>query len=198
MSLLVETIKINNGQIYRLPLHNDRLNRSRQQLYGSTDTIDLSEFIIVPTLYQTGLYKCRVLYSDRISRVELHPYSIRPVHSLKLINDDKIEYSLKSSERSRLERLYHQRGESDDILIIKAGYLTDTYYGNVALKKDGLWYTPEHPLLEGTQRAALIQSGTILTREIKVVDLEQYEQVCLFNAMIEFGQIAFDITNISY
>ena len=48
------------------------------------------------------------------------------------------------------------------------------------------WYTPQHPLLEGTQRAKLLALGKIKLRNIHILDLSGFKKLVLINAMLEF------------
>ena len=86
----------------------------------------------------------------------------------------------------------HKR-EQDEILITRNGLLTDTSIANIALFNGKEWHTPKHPLLKGVQRAALIDKHLIREKEITVDQLFNYSQICLFNAMIDFGKIKIDV-----
>lgn len=72
---------------------------------------------------------------------------------------DTIDYRYKSTDRKELEALYALRGNQDDVLIVRNNLLTDTSIANVALEKEGVWYTPRTPLLKGTKRALLLEQG---------------------------------------
>jgi len=95
-----------------------------------------------------------------------------------------------------LKKLYELRRGADDILIIKTGMVTDTYYGNVAFEKDGIWHTPQLPLLHGTQRQYLLDEGKIKERLITEDDLPNYGHVRVFNAMIEFGEVELGMSEV--
>jgi 4-amino-4-deoxychorismate lyase len=108
---------------------------------------------------------------------------------LLVVDSDTLDYSLKYSDRSPLEQLYSKREIHDDIIICRHGAITDSYYANLAFEKDGVWFTPDTPLLQGVKRTWLIQSGAIKEKEIYIEDLPDYSRICLFNAMIEFGEL---------
>ena len=76
------------------------------------------------------------------------------------------------------------RDEADDILIVVDGYITDTSFCNVVLANDEGLFTPDLPLLKGTQRAFLIDEEIIRPRAIHINDLQLYHKVKLINAMI--------------
>ncbi len=152
--------------------------------------IDLADHIFISEFHSTGIYKCRVLYRETIERIELRAYQLRPISTIKLVYHDTIDYSYKYEDRSMLSQLYGQRGDADDILIIKNGLVTDSYYANVAFRKDdGEWISPVTPLLKGTKRQLLIDSGLIRSKVISVEEIPQFTEVSLFNSMIELGEI---------
>ena len=133
--------------------------------------------------------KCRVEYTREVLKVEYVPYRMRPVHSLRLVTCDEIDYSYKSTDRQCLNDLFAQRAGHDDILIIRDGLLTDTSICNVALWNGTSWITPARPLLCGTMRAYLLDKGLVQAEDIPVEDLPKYTRIRLFNALIEFGEI---------
>ena len=198
MSRLLETIKIADGQICNIAYHNRRLNRSRVAHYTVADTIDIRDHIDIPLDKRNGVYKCRVLYQSDIQQVEYHEYQIRTINSLQLVKANIIEYSHKYEDRSALLDLFQLKGEVDDILIIKRGLVTDSYYCNVALRtSDDQWITPTAPLLRGTKRQQLLDEGILSTGDISRDDLDDYSAICLFNSMIEFGEIELPIAAIN-
>ena len=78
----------------------------------------------------------------------------------------------------------NQKGEADEILIVKNGFITDISYANIVLKhRDGL-ITPAHCLLKGTRRQQLLDQGVITEQAINVDDLFRAESVLIINAML--------------
>lgn len=198
MSRLLETIKIADGRICNIAYHNRRLNRSRAAHYTVADPIDLRDHITVPLDKPNGVYKCRVLYQSDIQQIEYHEYQIKAIKSLQLVKANTIEYSHKYEDRSALLDLYQSKGQADDILIIKRGLVTDSYYCNVAFRTlDDQWITPTTPLLQGTKRQQLLDEGILSTDDIRLNDLDDYTAICLFNSMIEFGEIELPIDAIN-
>ena len=121
------------------------------------------------------------------------PYQMRMVASLRLVTSDKIDYSYKRTNREGLNELFGRRGNADDILIVKDGYLTDTSIANIALYDGNSWYTPAHPLLQGTKRAELLNKQFIVEKDIAQVHLNDYSHIMLFNAMIDWERIVLPI-----
>ncbi|MFH0843305.1 MAG: aminotransferase class IV [Bacteroidota bacterium] len=186
MSLLVETIRINDGIPVNLEYHNQRMHRSLSGLFSIKKEINLESVIKVPVISSTGVVKCRIEYDRTIGKIEFQPYYIRPVRSLRLVEDNEIEYRYKFADRSRFDALFDSRGDCDDILIVKNGLVTDTYYANCIFKSaDGSWVTPGSCLLKGTRRSSLLDRGLIREGKVMVTDIKNYVEVRRINAMID-------------
>ena len=180
---LLETIKCKDGKLYHLPFHQRRFSMARKEYLRATEHILLQDIIQVPENCKAGLFKCRVLYSQRIEKVEFLPPSYRTVKSLKLVEDNEIDYHLKYANRERLNQLFEQRGNCDDILIIKNDCITDSYTANPVFWDGQNWWAPDTPLLAGTQRARLLEEGKIKVCRITPADFHKYTKVGLINAM---------------
>ena len=180
--LLLETIKIEEGIIHNLDYHQKRLDRSRQALLDTTTILHLKEHILAP---HKGCYRCRVLYANKIHSIEYIPYQPKTISNIQLIETD-ISYSYKYADRSELETLQIQASQSDAVLLVKDGYLTDTTIANIAFYDGHIWYTPKTPLLRGTMREKLLDEGFLKSKEIKEEHLSEYTQVALMNAMLGF------------
>lgn len=192
MCQFIETIQINNGCICDLNYHTERFNRTRQAFWNGCSKLDLVDYITdFPT---TDIIKCRIVYAKDIVEITYSAYSMRKVNSLKLIANDEIDYRYKSIDRNMLNMLFQLKESADDILILKKGYLTDTSIANVALFDGVNWCTPSHPLLKGTKRQALLDKGVLIEKEIHVTKLADYSKICIFNSMINFGDICFIIS----
>jgi len=181
-ALLLETIKCENGIISNLAYHQKRCDKSRKELYNTTDSLDLASVISPP---QSGLYRCRIIYSKNIQSIEYIPYQEKEIQSIKIVSSS-LDYHLKYADRDNFTMLLSTHTDADEILIEKDGYLTDTSIANIALYDGEQWVTPMHPLLKGTMRQKLLDEGFLHTRDIKKEDLTHYTQVALTNAMIGF------------
>ena len=189
----VETLCVEKGMVWHLPYHNARMNRTRTALFGATDTLDLADYIH-PEPYQERT-KCRVEYARNIIKVEYVPYRMRPVASLRLVVCDTIDYTYKSTDRRRLNELFDLRDEADDTLIVRRGLLTDTSICNIALWNGTEWLTPARPLLQGTERAFLLDKGLIRPVDLVPSDLRKGMRVRLFNALIHFSELEFCLSD---
>ena len=188
MSLLFETIKVVNKNFVSVSLHNERMNRSRYELLGCKNELNLGELIEIPSDITKDIYKCKVIYSDTIKDVEFRMYTPRNIEQLRLAYCDEIDYSYKYLERTLFDELLRKNNckENEDILIIKHGRVTDTSYSNIALFDGKEWYTPKIPLLKGTKRARLILDKRIIEKDVFAEDLMKYEKIILINAMLDF------------
>lgn len=192
-STFVETIRINDGKAEHLDLHSARMERTMRHFYPQAPALNckqLEDFIynnVCPG--ESGIMKCRIVYGKKLEGITVEPYRVREVKSLRLVDGKDIDYSFKSTDRTPLAQLFAERGEADDVLIVKDGMLTDTSIGNIALLINGQWLTPASPLLEGTRRAALLKEKVVAEAVLTTSDLERAESAMVFNAMIPWGRI---------
>ncbi len=182
MKRFFETIRVQDGQVFHLPYHNARLNATIEAHFAGTPKIDLKNYI-TPT--KKGLYRCKVIYSNEIEEVAFFPYTPRRIQSFKLVSSD-IKYCYKYLDRSKIDALFAQKGECDEIIIVKNGLLTDTSIANIAFHYKNSWITPKNPLLPGTTRARLIEAKRLIPTDIAAKDLKKFDKMALMNAMIDF------------
>lgn len=188
MSLLLETIRVVNKTFQNLTYHQQRLESTMKKIFPDKPVIVLSEELQVPENLDDGVYKCRILYDEKIRKTEFIPYFISPVRSLTLVEiSPQIDYSFKWAERTWIEKL-KKKFATDDILMSRNGMLTDTSYANIALWDGSRWFTPARPLLAGTCRARLLDKGILQTTDISLRDLKDFQSIKLLNAMMEFEE----------
>lgn len=179
-----DAIQLKDGKFLRLDLHERRVNETRAKYFFASPQISLTEVLI--DFPAAGLYKCRVLYGEEIESVEFLPYSPKIVKTAKLVSDDEIDYSSKFADRSRLNRLFEMRGNADDVLIIKGGFVTDFSAANILLFDGSKWVTPDTPLLRGTHRRFLLERGLIREAAVRAEDLPKYSKIIRLSAMVDF------------
>ena len=196
MCRFIESIQLSDGKLHRLELHQARVNCVFADHFPNKIPFNLNELFCQQDLPQKGLYKCRIVFDNQIHTVEILPYSRREIRSLKLVDADIDSHPYKPEDRSKLNEAYTKRGDCDDILIVKNGYLTDSWYANIALWNGESWFTPAKPLIYGVQRAALLEVGKIKEKDILATELNEYQSICLFNAMIEFGELELSVNDI--
>lgn len=174
-----ESIRVAHGKVFHVDYHQRRV--------GRVSDVQLQRAIDEMVLPQQGIYKLRISYTPtEMLCTHITPYTPRSIETLKVVRADNIDYSLKWEDRSALNKLFEQRGDCDDILIVKHGMVTDTSFCNILLGDGVEWVTPSTPLLEGTCRARLIQEGKVRVEDIRLTDLPKYKYFMLINAMLDF------------
>jgi len=184
MCLFIETISYEQGCFQRIDLHNERFNQTRQQFFGLQTPLQLELFLSVPADLMDKTVKCTITYGTDIISIDYTLYQIRPINSLQMVVDEAIDYAYKFADRSKLNSLFNLRHQSDDIMIIKNGFITDTSYANIVLKKEGKWYSPSNSLLKGTRIDRYIREGIVTPALLRSSDLPLYSEARIVNAMI--------------
>lgn len=189
LPICFETICVQHRRFSRLlPYHEARLNRTRRELWNRAKPLPLERILEIPDFVDGEKHKCRITYGTEIINIAWEKYHPRPIERVRLVQGNSVYYAYKYRNRDPLNELYAQRGDCDDVLIVRSGQITDTSYANVALFDGAKWHTPKTPLLPGTQRAFLLDTGVILPREIRVDELNNYTHVKLFNAMLPWEE----------
>jgi len=183
---LFESIKVVNGNLLNMAMHQQRVNKARATLLGIHQQLSLEDHIEVPPRYSKGVVKCRIPYGVEIGKIAFTEYSAKRIVTLKQIACESFDYSHKYQDRSKLAQLYQLRGACDEILITIDSLITDASYCNIALYDGSGWYTPKEPLLAGTQRAKLLAAGILTKSDIHISDLESFKKLVLINSMLEF------------
>jgi 4-amino-4-deoxychorismate lyase len=189
MCLLLETIQLLDGNLQNVEYHNRRLNASIKECFGVDVNNDISELIQIPPEYKTGLHRCRLIYDYKSFHIEFTSYTFRNIKSLRLVYDDQIDYHLKFADRSRLDFLFSQREDCDDIIIVKNGCLTDSFAANLVFGDGIRWFTPDTPLLAGTMRAQLLDNDFLTETRITISNFREYKYVGLINAFLTIGNM---------
>jgi 4-amino-4-deoxychorismate lyase len=196
MCLCVESLKIQNRTPGNVDYHSARMNRTRYELFGIINQVDLRNILQIPPDLTEAVYKCRVIYGAEIEKQEYLPYTARRVKTLCLVDDDEVDYAHKYVDRFRIDSLREASG-ADDILIVKHGHITDASSSNVVFFDGSKWLTPASPLLKGTKRQQLLEKGIIREEEIMPDDLKRFQKCILINAMLELDENrAVDVRNI--
>ncbi|MEL7589111.1 MAG: aminotransferase class IV [Prolixibacteraceae bacterium] len=185
MCRLLETIRLENGILQNIFYHNRRMNASRTELFNTSDSIQLEKEITVPEELKRGLYRCRVVYGSVIDQIEFLPLSPKNFERLKIVHDNLIDYHLKFADRSGLEKLFSLREKADEIIIVRNGLVTDCTIGNLVFDDGNGWLTPATPLLNGTQRQALLDKKLIKEAEITERNLPHFLQAGIINVFFD-------------
>jgi 4-amino-4-deoxychorismate lyase len=185
---LVESIRIENRQLHHIELHNQRLNRAVQRMFGIEKTIYLENIIEIPTDLTDYRYKCRVAVLPDSINVDIKPYIQREIKTLKVVHSNEIDYTYKSENREGLNAAFDKREGCDDIIIVKNNCVTDSWAANILLFNGNKWITPDTPLLKGVQREYLLSQKLIKEQRVLATDLFSFQKIRLINAMIDFDR----------
>src|SRR6478609_1191829 len=196
MSRLIETIRLENGVFDRLEYHQQRVDYSLKSVFPASRTFNLDNILNNVAFPIEGLFKCRIVYDNQDHTIEFAPYIIRPIFSLKRVERNFISYPFKFENRAVLEDAFSNRQDSDEVLIIKEGKVTDTSYSNIVFKRGADWITPTSCLLKGTMRQFLLDNGKIKEEEVSVADINHFEKFKLINAMIGWEGAEINVSNI--
>ena len=196
MSLLFESICVLNGRVLNPKWHELRYHSAYSKLFGESPKKSLLAGLQIPIEFQTGKVKLKIIYGQNQKEFSFQRYQTQKIERLKVVHHNKLDYSLKYSERQTLNELFTLKENCDDVLIIKNGEITDTSYGNVVFFDGTNWITPKNPLLKGTCRARLISDGKVSEQVISVEDLKSLKVVKVINAMRDLEQKMIPIENI--
>ena len=85
-----------------------------------------------------------------------------------------------------LDKLFTQKDDCDEIIIIKNKIVTDTSIANIAIFHNGVWITSKNCLLKGTTRNRLLEDKFLVEKNITLNMLKKASKIALMNAMIDF------------
>ena len=177
-NIYFETIKCEDFEISNLEYHNKRVANT----IGLN--LNLQEYIYPPS---EETIRCKITYDDfEVLNVEYFSYKKREINSFKLIYDDEIIYDKKYLNREKLDNLFLKKDDTDEIIIIKNGIVTDTTIANIAIFYDGGWITSKNCLLKGTTRNRLLEDKFLVEKDITLNMLKKASKIALMNAMIDF------------
>lgn len=196
MHQFVETIRIEGGKAMNLPLHDARMNATRLHFAPHAAPISLQKWLNDAPLSEERI-KARVVYNvDGVCETTFQTYKRREIQWLRMVEDNDISYTFKSTDRHELDHLLALRDGCDEVLIVKNGLVTDTSFTNVAFFDGHKWFTPAQPLLNGTMRQWLLQRGQLTETHITPASLASFQRIMLFNAMIGAHELELPITHI--
>lgn len=187
--MFFETICIKNGIVQGIEAHQVRMRDTALRFgFHAPELPDLSARLPFE-LRDNEKVKCSVVYHEHILSITFTAYRQKQVDSLKLV-EAEVDYSFKFSDRSVLNRLLQEKGDRDEILIVKNGCITDTSFSNLVFSKNEQFFTPDSYLLNGTKRQQLFREGKIRETRVTVDNLHDFDKVYLINAMLDIEDSA--------
>jgi 4-amino-4-deoxychorismate lyase len=191
MNRFIETLCIQDGNAMHLAWHQARVDLTFRlcMAFAKPFSIEavLAKQMDIPSV---GKVKCTIEYGPDDQAIRSVLYEPKQIHTLKLVEIPAgFDYRFKYADRSMIDRLYAWRGEADDSLMTRGGWIMDTSYANIAFLKNNRWYTPAQPLLAGTTWKRLIHEGIIIPRPIHQAEIQHMEAFKIFNAMNSWWEI---------
>ena len=185
MSQFIESIKVEDKQVFLLDQHQKRVNETFSY-FGKETPLNLDEIFKSLEHDEDGLYKMKITYDlTGKYRTQMIPYAISEIADFQLVENNIYDYSFKFEDRKELEKM-KILSKAAEIIIVKNNHITDSSYSNVLFKKGKDWFTPKTYLLNGVQRQHLLQSKKIKETDITLQNLSEYTHFQLINAMNEF------------
>lgn len=183
-SRFTEVLQIREGRFVAPQPHLERMRKTAAHFFGHPLAVDLSAHPI-PAELSMGRVKCRIVYGETIESITFSKYTPRNIRKLAVFSDDAFVYDYKYEDRNSFTRLLARKGDCDDILILKNGFVTDTSFTNVVFEDfEGRLITPDTPLLPGTRRQALLDEGRIRAQPVRAEEISRFRGCYLINAML--------------
>uniref|UniRef100_UPI0039A5D5FF aminotransferase class IV n=1 Tax=Ornithobacterium rhinotracheale TaxID=28251 RepID=UPI0039A5D5FF len=188
----LESIKIENHKIFYLAEHQRRVNQTFDFFFPKAEVLNLEQVFRQQIIPKEGLFKARIVYSDQDYSLEISPYTPKKITSLKVVEKNNISYDFKFLDRKALNGLNDDKPEQE-IIIVKNDQITDSSYANLVFYDGKKWVTPKTYLLNGTCRQRLLKEGKITEEKIEKKDIQKYQKIGFINAMLDLGEMTWDI-----
>ncbi|OCA68418.1 aminodeoxychorismate lyase [Chryseobacterium artocarpi] len=188
MSQFIESIKVEDQEIFLLDLHQKRINQTFSH-FGKEDSIDLATIFKNLQHDEDGLFKLRIAYDlDKRIRTQMIPYAIPEIQDFQLVENNSFDYSFKFEDRKELDKM-KMKAKAEEIIIVKNNHITDTSFSNLLFLKGKEWFTPTTYLLNGVQRQHLLKQKKIKEAEITLQNIKQFTHFQIINAMNDFDDM---------
>lgn len=188
MSQFIESIKVEDQEIFLLDLHQKRVNQTFSH-FGKEDSIDLGKIYKNLQHDEDGLFKLRISYDlDKKIRTQMIPYAIPEIQDFQLVENNSFDYSFKFEDRKELDKM-KMKSKSEEIIIVKNNHITDTSFSNILFLKGKEWFTPTTYLLNGVQRQHLLKQKKIKEAEITLQNIKQFTHFQIINALNDFDDM---------
>lgn len=186
MSQFFESIRVKEGIAENLDFHQARVHKTLNAFDASYNSIELMTIVQELILPAEGLFKLRVSYDlNGNHQSSFTAYQYKQIQNFALVDMKGQSYDYKFSNRNWINEALAESGK-DEIMMHDRGLIKDCSYTNIAFYDGANWFTPATPLLEGTQRAKLIQESVISPKALHINDLPNFIEFKCINAMIHW------------
>jgi len=187
MSQFFESIRVKDGIAEQLGFHQLRVNKTLKAFDASNHSIELASIVQQLVLPADGLFKLKISYDLNGNYQSVFtPYQYKQIQNFALVDINEQSYDYKFSNRDWINEALIQSGK-DEIMMHDGGLIKDCSYTNIVFYDGVNWYTPAVPLLEGTQRAKLIEEGIIQPKALYVQDIPNFKKFKCINAMLNWN-----------
>ena len=187
MSQFFESICVKDGIAENLAAHQSRVNKTLDAFNASNHSIELASIVQQLVLPADGLFKLKISYDLNGNYQSVFtPYQYKQIQNFALVDINEQSYDYKFSNRDWINEALIQSGK-DEIMMHDGGLIKDCSYTNIVFYDGVNWYTPAVPLLEGTQRAKLIEEGIIQPKALYVQDIPNFKKFKCINAMLNWN-----------
>ncbi len=193
---LIETMLIEDGEIFLLENHINRLKKSAEYFLFFLDETKLRELLytIIIGLSLETKFKLRLLLTKwgelkySLEQITDSKNSGRIKISDKRIDSNNTFHYFKTTNRelfnSEFEK-WSNKGFDDVIFLNEKDEITEGAITNIMIKKEGVYFTPpvSSGLLNGCYRGHLILEKNVIERRFGIEELLNADAVTIFNSV---------------
>jgi para-aminobenzoate synthetase/4-amino-4-deoxychorismate lyase len=193
---LLETMRLNDGQIARFERHLARLASSARHFgYAHDDAQTRAAVAATQRAHRHGQWRVRLLVArDGTPTIECTPYTADPrpwrvTFATTAVDSGDPFLANKTTNRAVYDTARLARPDVDDVILSnERGEITEATLANLVVEIVGVRYTPPLAcgLLGGTFRSELLASGQIRERILSRADVERASRLWLINSVREW------------
>src|SRR5699024_1155019 len=196
---LLETIRLENGEIFLLEKHLERLLASATYFSITVDTATIRETLNqTERTYPKGVWRIRLTLNDKgETATSVQPLTDCNLHNVRLaqqaINKENVFHYHKTTHRVMYQE--HQIDNLDyldTLLWNEQNEVTEFTIGNIVVEINGMLYTPplSSGLLPGTFRQQLLERNVIQEKHILKENLPDCERIWLINSVRKWVEVS--------
>jgi para-aminobenzoate synthetase / 4-amino-4-deoxychorismate lyase len=196
---LLETLRIDDGEICDVQAHLDRLENSAAHFRYPYEKHTVTHALeALTSAYTAGTLQVRVLlHSDGRVETSASPLSIPAgivwvqlaQQPLREAHDEFVRF--KTTRDEHYQAFLSSETLFDILLWNEYGEVTEFTRGNVAVKLDGRWITPsvESGLLPGMARARALAEKRLVEGNVRIEDLGRAEGVAFLSSVVGWVEV---------
>jgi len=193
---LFETMLIENGEVFLLEYHIERLKKSSEYFLFNFDESEFRK-IIVNELKKTdsnNSYRLKIILNKwgtikteiKIFVASKDLFKIK-ISKTQVNSKNKFLYHKTTMRELYINELEKAKNENIDevVFLNEQGFITEGTFTNIFIKKDNIIFTPslENGLLAGCYREFLINSNQVKEKNLTLDDLNNADEIFLSNSI---------------